>query len=29
MRKEFSDFVRNDLARNAELIKAANLAPKQ
>jgi tripartite-type tricarboxylate transporter receptor subunit TctC len=28
-RKEFADFVRNDLARNAELIKATNLAPKQ
>ena len=28
-RKEFADFVRNDLARNAELIMATNLAPKQ
>jgi tripartite-type tricarboxylate transporter receptor subunit TctC len=28
-RKEFADFVRNGLARNAELIKATNLAPKQ
>ena len=27
-RQQFSDFVRNDLARNAQLIKDADLAPK-
>lgn len=28
-RKEFSEYVRNDLARNAELVKAAKIAPAQ
>jgi tripartite-type tricarboxylate transporter receptor subunit TctC len=28
-RKEFSDYIRKDLARNAELVKAAKIAPSQ
>lgn len=28
-RREFSDYIRKDLARNAELVKAAKIAPKQ